>query len=147
MIRKLYFFSILTKVERHDFEIEDYVDQQASSSVDCDSVFNLKPIEPFKKMEFMKKERLLEVTSDFNFNYLPSNISFNTNISADSIIVNNLGRWMFRELDWIRYIRRILFNYRYGFNYNLTKSLKLNYTASSGIVKKYLRNRTMQANR
>jgi hypothetical protein len=34
-------------VERHDFEIEDYVDQQVSSSVDY--AFSLpKPIEPFK---------------------------------------------------------------------------------------------------
>jgi hypothetical protein len=33
---------------------------------------------------------------------------------------------MFREL-WIRYIEEnFAFNYEYGFNYNLTKSLKLN---------------------
>jgi cell surface protein SprA len=37
------------------------------------------------------------------------------------------------------YRRNFAFNYQYGFNFNLTKSLKLNYTASSSnIVKKYL---------
>ena len=37
------------------------------------------------------------------------------------------------------YRRNFAFNYQYGFNYNLTKSLKLNYTASSSnIVKNYL---------
>jgi hypothetical protein len=41
-------------VERHDFEIEDYVDQQVSSSVDY-AFFQPKPIEPFKKTGFMKK--------------------------------------------------------------------------------------------
>jgi cell surface protein SprA len=35
--------------------------------------------------------------------------------------------------------RNFMFNYQYGFNYNLTKSLKLNYTASSNnIVRNYL---------
>ena len=37
------------------------------------------------------------------------------------------------------YRRNFAFNYQYGFNYNLTKSLKINYTASSNnIVKSYL---------
>jgi cell surface protein SprA len=37
------------------------------------------------------------------------------------------------------YRRNFAFNYQYGFNYNLTKSLKVGYTASSGnIVKNYL---------
>jgi hypothetical protein len=42
-------------VERHDFEIEDYVDQQVSSSVDYAFSFQPKPIEPFKNTGFMKK--------------------------------------------------------------------------------------------
>jgi hypothetical protein len=41
-------------VERHDFEIEDYVDQ-VSSSVDYAFSFQPKPIEPFKNTGFMKK--------------------------------------------------------------------------------------------
>jgi hypothetical protein len=35
-------------VERHDYEIEDYVDQQATS-VDYAFTFQLKPIEPLRK--------------------------------------------------------------------------------------------------
>jgi cell surface protein SprA len=46
--RKLYFSQSYNKVERHDFEIEDYVDQQVSSSVDYAFSFQPKPIEPFK---------------------------------------------------------------------------------------------------
>jgi hypothetical protein len=37
-------------VERHDFEIEDYVDQQGSVAYS-----QPKPIEPFKNTGFMKK--------------------------------------------------------------------------------------------
>jgi cell surface protein SprA len=127
------------KVERHDFEIEDYVDQQANSSVDYAFSFQPKPIEPFKKMEFMKKNDYWKLLSDFNFNYLPSNISFNTNINRQ------YNRQQFRQVDVQGigldplYRRNFSFNYQYGFNYNLTKSLKLSYTASStNIVKNYL---------
>ncbi|CAM2808412.1 T9SS outer membrane translocon Sov/SprA [Flavobacterium frigoris] len=127
------------KVERHDFEIEDYVDQQVNSSVDYAYSFQPKPIEPFKKTEFLKKSNYWKMLSDFNFNYLPSNISFNTNINRQ------YNRQQFRQVDVQGigidplYRRNFAFNYQYGFNYNLTKSLKLNYTASSNnIVKNYL---------
>ena len=77
--------------------------------------------------------------SDFNFNYLPSNISFNTNINRQ------YNRQQFRQVDVEGigleplFRRNFMFNYQYGFNYNLTKSLKLNYTASSNnIVRNYL---------
>ncbi|HEY4617767.1 MAG TPA: cell surface protein SprA [Flavobacterium sp.] len=127
------------KVERHDFEIDDYLDQQANSSVDYAYSFQPKLVEPFKKSEFMKKSNYLKLLSDFNFNYLPSNISFNSNINRQ------YNRQQFRQVDVQGigldplYRRNFSFNYQYGFNYNLTKALKLSYTASSSnIVKNYL---------
>ena len=127
------------KVERHDYEIEDYIDQQTSTSVDYAFSFQPKPIEPFKKKEFLKKSTYWKLLSDFNFNYLPSNVSFNTNINRQ------YNRQQFRQVDVEGlgleplYRRNFMFNYQYGFNYNLTKSLKLNYTASSNnIVRNYL---------
>lgn len=138
-IENFTFSQSFNEVERHDFEIEDYVDQQANSSVDYGYTFKPKSIEPFKKTKFMKKSGYWKLLSDFNINYLPSNISFNTNI------IRQYNRQQFRQvevqgigLDPL-YRRNFGFNYQYGFNYNLTKSLKLNYTASSNnIVKNYL---------
>ena len=128
------------QVERHDFEIEDYNDQQSNTAVDYAYSFKPKSVEPFKKAEFMKKSSYWKLLSDFNFNYLPSNISFNSNI------IRQYNRQQFRQVDGVQgigldplYRRNFGFNYQYGFNYNLTKSLKLNYTASSSnIVKNYL---------
>ncbi len=128
------------EVERHDYEIEDYSDQQANTSVDYAYTFQAKPIEPFKKTEFMKKSNYWKMLSDFNFNYLPSNISFNTNI------IRQYNRQQFRQVEDVEgigldplYRRNFAFNYQYGFNYNLTKALKLSYNASSGnIVRNYL---------
>ncbi len=127
------------KVERHDYEIEDYIDQQVNTAVDYAFTFKPKPVEPFKKTKFMKKSSYWKLLSDFNFNYLPSNISFNTNI------VRQYNRQQFRQVDVegieldALYRRNFAFNYQYAFNFNLTKSLKLTYTASSNnIVKNYL---------
>ncbi|OCB74520.1 cell surface protein SprA [Flavobacterium crassostreae] len=127
------------EVSRHDFEIEDYVDQLSNSAVDYAYAFDSKPVEPFKKTKFMKKSTYWKLLSDFNFNYLPTNISFNTNINRQ------YNRQQFRQMDVEGigldplYRRNFLFNYQYGFNYNLTKSLKLSYTASSNnVVKSYL---------
>ncbi|AWG20348.1 cell surface protein SprA [Flavobacterium faecale] len=133
------FSQSLNTVERHDYEIEDYLDQQSITSVDYSYNFNSKPIEPFKKTKFMKKSSYWKMLSDFNFNYLPSSITFNTNINRQ------YNRQQFRQvevegigLDPL-YRRNFGFNYQYGVNFNLTKSLKLNYTASSAnIVKNYL---------
>lgn len=134
------FSQSINEVERHDFEIENYIDQQVNSSVDYAFTFQPKSVEPFKNTKFMKKSTYWKMLSDFNFNYLPSNISFNTDI------IRQYNRQQFRQVDGVQgiaidplYRRNFAFNYQYGFNYNLTKALKLNYIASSSnIVKSYL---------
>ena len=134
------FSQSINAVERHDFEIEDYADQQVTTSVDFAYSFKSKPLEPFNKMAFMKKSGYWKLLQDFNFNFLPDNISFNSDI------IRQYNRQQFRQVDGVEgigldalYRRNYAFNYQYGFNYNLTKALKLNYSASSGnIVKSYL---------
>ena len=127
------------EVERHNFEIEDFIDKQASSTVDYNYTFKNKPLEPFKQNAFLKKSSYWKLLSDFNFNYLPSNISYSTNI------IRQYNRQQFRQVDVEGigleplYRRNYLFNYQYGFNYNLTKALKINYTAAtSNIVRNYM---------
>lgn len=124
---------------RHNFEIESFIDQQVNTTVDYTFGFQSKPVEPFKKTKFMKKSEYWKLLSDFNFNYLPTNISFSSNI------IRQYNKQQFRqvEVEGIAldplYRRNFLFNYQYGFNYNLAKSLRLNYTASSSnIVRNYL---------
>jgi len=127
------------QVERHDYEVESYVDEQSNSAVNYAYTFQPKEVVPFKQTKFMKKSDYWKMLSDFNFNYLPSNISFNTNILRQS------NRQQYRQvevqgigLDPL-YRRNFAFNYQYGFGFNLTKSLKLNYTAASNnIVRNFL---------
>lgn len=127
------------QVERHDYEVENYEDEQSNTAVNYAYTFQPKEVVPFKSTKFMKKSDYWKLLSDFNFNYLPSNISFNSNILRQS------NRQQFREvevegigLDPL-YRRNFAFNYQYGFGFNLTKSLKLNYSATSNnIVRNFL---------
>ncbi|MFT3793514.1 MAG: cell surface protein SprA [Flavobacterium sp.] len=128
------------EVNRHNFEIENFRDQQVTTTVDYAFSFQPKTIEPFKKSKFFKKSDYWKMLSDFNFNYLPSNITFSTNITRQ------YNKQQFRQIDVQGipldplYRRNFLFNYQYGFNYNLTKALKVNYTAtSSNIVRNYMK--------
>ncbi len=127
------------ETEHHDFEIEDLRDQQVRVSADYNYAFNSKPVEPFAKTKFMSKSQYWKLLKDINFNYLPSNISFSTNI------LRQYNRQQFRniEVEGIAieplYRRNYFFNYQYGFNWNISKSLKLNYTAAtSNLVRNYL---------
>jgi cell surface protein SprA len=128
------------EVKRHDYEIVDYLDQQTNSTVDYAYSLQPKAVEPFKKSKFVKKSSYWKLLEDFNFNYLPSNVNFSTNI------IRQNNRQEFRQVENVQglgldplYRRNFAFNYQYGFNFNLTKSLKINYTASSAnIVKSYL---------
>lgn len=123
------------ETQHRDFEIENALDQQVRTSADYNYAFKPKTIEPFKNTKFMKKSTYWKLLSDFNFNFLPSNINFSSNI------LRQFNKQQFRQVDETivvglepLYRRNFLFNYNYGFNFNLTKSLKLNYTANSGNI-------------
>ena len=129
----------LNETEHHDYEIENLIDKQNRTAVDYAYSFKPATIEPFKNTKLFKKSSYLKMLSDFNFNFLPTNISFSSNIIRQF----NKQRFRLVEVQGIGlgnlYRRNYFFNYTYGFNYNLTKSLRLNYTASSNnIVRNYL---------
>ena len=127
------------QVEKHNYEIENYMDQQVTTTVDYTFSFQNKPVEPLKKSKFLKKSSYWKMLSDFNFNYLPASISFSSNI------VRQYNKQQFRQVDVAGigldplFRRNYMFNYQYGFNYNITKALKVNFTAAShNIVRNYI---------
>ena len=127
------------EVERHNFEIQSFTDQQVNTTADYTFAFQPVPLEPFKKVKAFSKSNYWQLLKDFNFNYLPSSISFSSNI------IRQYNKQQFRLVDVqgigldALYRRNYLFNYQYGFNFNLTKSLKLNFNATSNnVVRNYL---------
>ena len=127
------------ETEHHDYEIENLVDQQNRTSLDYAYAFKPLTIEPFKKSNKLAKSGYYKMLKDFNFNFLPASVSFSSNI------VRQFNRQQFRLVDVEGigldplYRRNYFFNYQYGFNYNITKSLRVNYTAATNnIVRNYL---------
>lgn len=125
------------EIIHHDFEIESKLEQQTRSSLDYAYSFQSKPIEPFKKVDFMKG-KYWQIIKDFNLNVVPSNIMFNTNINRQ------YDRQQFRliEVEGIGidplYRRNYFFNYNYGINLDLTKSLRLTFMGgSNNVVRNY----------
>ncbi|MGL2962944.1 cell surface protein SprA [Flavobacterium sp. RSB2_4_14] len=127
------------EVEKHNYEIENYIAQEVSATADYTFAFKPKSVEPFSKNKYFKKSDYWKLLSDFNFSYLPASISFSSNITRQ------YNKQQFRQVDVEGialdplYRRNYMFNYQYGFNYNLTKALKINYTAASqNIVRSYI---------
>ncbi|MHC5200715.1 T9SS outer membrane translocon Sov/SprA [Myroides sp. LJL119] len=130
------------ETKHHDYEIESMLEQQVRTSLDYAYSFSPKVVEPLKKVGFLQNE-YFALFRDFNFNYLPSNINFSSNI------LRQFNRQQFRliEVQGIGldplYRRNYFFNYNYGFNFDLTRSLRLTYVGgSNNVVKNYYESKT-----
>ncbi|KAB8152002.1 cell surface protein SprA [Kordia sp. TARA_039_SRF] len=129
------------ETEHHDYEIKSLRDQNVRAGLDYNFNFQPKPIEPFKKNDSLFTGRYWKWLKDFNFNPLPTSISLNSNITRsfndqiyrDPLLpdasVDNLPRLQQRNF---------LFDWSYAINYNLTNSLRFNFTAANNnIVNNY----------
>ncbi|MCH2043465.1 MAG: cell surface protein SprA [Saprospiraceae bacterium] len=91
----------------------------------------IKPIYPFKKL-FKKKIKWLALIQDFNFQPLPNNIGFRNEL------VRRFAETTYRFSDpengtW--YDKRFTWDRSYNLQWDLTKSIKFNYTATNnGII-------------
>lgn len=128
------------KVKHRDFEIENSIQQNVRAGVNY--AYNFEPIniEPFKKNDSLFTGEYWKILKDFNFNPLPTSFAINTDINR------RYNRQKFREVDLTGenigleefYQRNYTFDYQYTINYNLTKSLQVNFTASNNnIVRNY----------
>ncbi len=129
------------ETDHRDFEIAKLRDQ----SVNTGFVYahNFEPLElaPFAKKDSLFNGAYWKWLKDLNLNLLPASISLNSNINRQfnaqrfrDVREEGVDRLELPELQQ----RNYLFNWQYALNYNLTKSLRLNLTASNNnIVRNY----------
>ncbi|AXT61193.1 cell surface protein SprA [Aquimarina sp. AD10] len=140
-VENLTFSGTYNQTNHRDFEIEESLDQSVRVGGTYDFSFQPKEIEPFKKIKLLGKSKYFDLLKDFNFNLLPSSVSVSSNINRQ------YNRQRFRditrtegslELDPL-FQRNFLFDWQYGINYNLTKSLNFSFTsANNRIVKNFI---------
>nr|WP_033957623.1 cell surface protein SprA [Psychroserpens jangbogonensis] len=142
-VENLTFNYSYNKTEHRDFEIENSLDQNIRTGVNYNYSFEPMNIEPFKKNDSLFRNKYWKILKDFNFNPIPTSFSVNTDI------IRQFNKQKFREVDLTGdnigleelYRRDYKFNLQYVINYNLTRALSLNFTASnSNIVRNYFVN-------
>lgn len=91
-----------------------------------------KPFEPFKKM-IKSKSKWLDIVKEQNFNYLPQNIAFNTNI------VRNYYELQERDIENMEdatslplsFSKDFLWNRDFTLRWDLTKALHMNFSSAT----------------
>ncbi|QQY82754.1 cell surface protein SprA [Tamlana sp. s12] len=136
------------KIEHRDFEIENSVNKTLRLGANYAHNFEPLVIEPFQKNDSLFTGKYWKILKDFNLNLLPASFTVNSDLNRQ------YNRQKFREVDLTGdnigieelYRRNYMFDFQYTINYNLTKSLQLNYTATnSNIVRNYFKNDDFEA--
>jgi len=129
------------QTDHRDFEIEESIDQNVRVGATYDYNFPQKTYEPFKKNDSLFTGKYWQFLKDLNLNYLPTNLSVNSNI------IRQYNEQKFREINLAQnlkpvpllYQRNFLFDWQYTVNWNLTRSLRFNFNASNNrIINNYI---------
>ncbi len=140
-VENLTFSGTYNQTDHRDFEIERSLDQSVRLGGTYDFTFQPKEIEPFKKIKLLGKSKYFDLLKDFNFNLLPTSVSVNSNINRQ------YNEQVFRDITAEEgslslptlFQRNFLFDWQFGVNYNLTKSLNFSFTsANNRIVKNFI---------
>ena len=129
------------ETDHRNFEIASLRDQNVNTGFIYNHNFQPVEIAPFAKKDSLFTGEYWQWLKDLNFNLLPESISVNSNINRQ------FNQQRFREvfepgvesldLPFLQQ-RNYLFNWQYAINYSLSKSLRLNLTASNNnIVRNY----------
>tara|TARA_B110000305_G_C19464203_1_gene656653 strand:+ start:634 stop:7743 length:7110 start_codon:yes stop_codon:yes gene_type:complete len=122
------------EMKHKNYNIEKFVDQHVRTSANYNYAFQSKSIEPLKNIGFLSQTKYLRFLKEFNFSYLPSSFSVNSNIvrsfneQKSRSLVDNLP-----DLPTLTQ-RNYMFNWDYNIAYNLTKSLQFNFRALNDYV-------------
>ncbi|MDG2447286.1 MAG: cell surface protein SprA [Flavobacteriaceae bacterium] len=129
------------QVDHRSFEVKESREQTVLLGGTYNYNFQPKPVEPFKKNDSIFRSKYWKLLKDFNFNYLPSNITVGSNYNRQ------YTEQKFRELNLPEgsigvptlYQRNFLFDWQFTINYNLTKSLRFNFSSNNNrTVKNYI---------
>jgi len=121
-----------TETNQHSSEIEQNLVKDQRAAINYTFAFNPKPFEPFRTVKALDKP-LFKIIKDFNFNYLPSSLSYISNLdrqysqvklrdlnisSTDGNSNGGVGLSASRNFMW---------NRQFDIKYDLTRAIKLSF--------------------
>ncbi|WP_209405133.1 cell surface protein SprA [Pseudozobellia sp. WGM2] len=132
------------ETNHRDFEIAALEDKSVLAGMVYNHNFEPLEVAPFAKNDSLFTGRYLQWLKELNLNLLPTSVSVNSNFDRQfnqqrfrDVVEEGVDKL---ELPTLRQ-RNYLFNWQYAVNYSLTKSLRVNMSASNNhIVRNYLEN-------
>ncbi|MGB5553404.1 MAG: cell surface protein SprA, partial [Flavobacteriaceae bacterium] len=130
------------ETDHRDFEVASLQDQNVNTGFVYNHGFKPVEVAPFAKKDSLFTGQYWKWLKELNLSLLPTTVSVNSNINRQfnkqrfrDVVEEGVDRLALPELQQ----RNYQFNWQYAINYSLTKSLRLNLTASNNnIVRNYL---------
>ena len=109
-------------------EVEKNLEKQERAAVNYNFSFSPQPVEPFKNVKLLKKPAF-KILSDMNFNYLPSSLSFNTDMNRQfsQVKLRDLLQPQMVNNFEMNFSKDFMWNRNFDIKYDLTKSLHFSF--------------------
>lgn len=114
-----------------DFYVEQDLTRIWKGGFNYNYSFNVKPVEPFKKVKFMQKSKWWSIIRETNFYLAPKNLMFNNDLMRnynERQVRNTVSEDY--QIDPV-YVKSFTWNRQYALGYDITKNLKLTFNATN----------------
>ena len=129
-----------SETNQHSAEVEQNLIKQERGSLNYNYSFESKPFEPFKESKNLDKPAL-KLIKDFNINYLPNSIAFNTDLNRQYSQIklrdfnNDYGVSSGNDALDVTFSKDFMWNRQFDFKWDLTKALRFSIqTATNAII-------------
>ncbi|MBP1677295.1 MAG: hypothetical protein H6Q20_1854 [Bacteroidetes bacterium] len=121
-------------------EIEKNLDKQERAALNYNFSFSPNPVEPFKTVKALDNP-VFKIIKDFNFNYLPSSISYNSDMNRifSQVKVRDLTQSSSSLTDFdLDFSKDFMWNRNFDIKFDLTRTLHLSLqTAMNANIEEY----------
>ncbi|MDO5608143.1 MAG: cell surface protein SprA [Capnocytophaga sp.] len=132
------------EINHRDYELQYDNEQNVRAGVLYNYAFEAKTIEPFKKSQRFSGKKYWQWLADLNINPLPASVMFSSNITRRfnrqlfrDVYLEGVNSSLQRAMPELQQ-RNYMMDYQYAINYNLTRSLRLNFNATNNsIIRNY----------
>lgn len=121
-----------TESNQHSAEIQQNQVKQERGGISYNYSFGPQPVEPFKNIKALQKPAF-KLISDFNFNYLPSNISYSTDMNRQfsQVKLRDLTGTSSAASDFdLSFSKDFMWNRNFSMSYDLTRSLRFSFQSA-----------------
>ena len=128
------------EVIHHDYEIENQKNADLFLSTNYGYSFNKYEIQPLSKVKFFSQKKYWQWLKELNLNPLPNNIAISSRINR-SFRTQRFREVFSENIDSSKQLslpdlqqRNFLFDWNYKINHNLTRSLRLSFSATNNRI-------------